>query len=232
MAWVTPKTNWTLNDYYNLEDANRISKNLEYLHDRTLEIFPDSSIALLLCRGMFGSYKKYINMKIDITNLYIPSYFRGDTNFASNERYLWYASVVLSALWIEYSLNNYTFKWFSADGPNKAAIDADSSSSAPSNWYTGYGVLINDNDVDEHNAIWYRNYLFTHYYGITPSNYPFELEYYYITTAGGTGIYAGLPPASSASYPLQNKPFWTATDLNYHEQTIANTYRLMSNYGE
>lgn len=231
MTWVTPKRNWTVNDYFNLEDANRISGNLEYLKEQSLEIFPDSTISLLLYRvKLVDDSKRYIAMPIDIRNLSIPYYNRGDTNFADYERNLWYASLVLSTLWINYSLDNYTFKWFSADGPNKAAIDA-SYDSLPSVWYTGYGVLINDDALPpyEWSAAWYCDYLFRRYYWVKPSNFPFDLVYYSMSTASGIGAYAGL---FSSSYPLQNKPFWNASDLNSHEETIANTYRLMTNYGE
>lgn len=34
MAWVTPKTNWVADDFFNATDWNRIVGNLTYLHDR------------------------------------------------------------------------------------------------------------------------------------------------------------------------------------------------------
>lgn len=31
MSWIEPKTNWTENDYFNIEDYNRIKNNIDYL---------------------------------------------------------------------------------------------------------------------------------------------------------------------------------------------------------
>lgn len=31
MSWITPKTDWTVLDYFNIEDYNRIKGNIEYL---------------------------------------------------------------------------------------------------------------------------------------------------------------------------------------------------------
>lgn len=31
MSWTEPKTNWTENDYFNIEDYNRIKNNIDYL---------------------------------------------------------------------------------------------------------------------------------------------------------------------------------------------------------
>lgn len=33
MAWVTPKTDWTSNDYFNISDLNKIEGNIQYLSD-------------------------------------------------------------------------------------------------------------------------------------------------------------------------------------------------------
>ena len=34
MAWKEPKTDWTADDRFNIQDYNRIKNNLEYLHAR------------------------------------------------------------------------------------------------------------------------------------------------------------------------------------------------------
>ena len=225
MAWVTPKTNWTENDYFNLEDAARITGNLKYLKEKSLELFPDTSISLLLYRETKDGYKWYINMPINISNLTIYDYYRGDTNFAENESYNWYACLVLSALWWNYYWNNYTFDWFSADGPNKAAIDYYNLYGAPRYWYTGYGVLINDNDdVHDHTSVWYRNYLFSHYFYQASSKYPFELEF-------GNDFGTIFARRNLFSYPLGNTLFWIAGELNSYERTIANINSLINEYG-
>lgn len=38
MAWIEPKTNWASTDRFNIEDYNRIKGNLEYLHEKAVEI--------------------------------------------------------------------------------------------------------------------------------------------------------------------------------------------------
>lgn len=39
--WSEPKTNWTADDYINVEDFNRIRNNLEYLQEKAKELYPD-----------------------------------------------------------------------------------------------------------------------------------------------------------------------------------------------
>ena len=64
MAWVTPKINWADGDYYNAEDIERISGNLNHVISMAGSIFPDTEIAFLslsdqrkfsfnYCQGMF-----------------------------------------------------------------------------------------------------------------------------------------------------------------------------------
>lgn len=39
MAWITPKTDWTIYDYINKDDINRIINNLEFLHEKSARYF-------------------------------------------------------------------------------------------------------------------------------------------------------------------------------------------------
>ena len=42
MAWITPKTNWTNDDYFNLDpDYNRIKGNIEYLIALSKDMYTD-----------------------------------------------------------------------------------------------------------------------------------------------------------------------------------------------
>lgn len=45
MAWTEPKTDWSLNDFFNLSDFNRIKNNLNYLHEESQKIWGDYQIA-------------------------------------------------------------------------------------------------------------------------------------------------------------------------------------------
>jgi len=39
MAWITPKTDWSKTDRFNIEDYNRIKNNLAHLHERAQELY-------------------------------------------------------------------------------------------------------------------------------------------------------------------------------------------------
>lgn len=43
--WQEPKVNWTANDRFNFVDYNRIKNNLQYLHERAVELYKQFSIA-------------------------------------------------------------------------------------------------------------------------------------------------------------------------------------------
>ena len=45
MKWVTPKTDWTADDYFNVADWDRIRGNLEFLHDFVCNFFSRFDIA-------------------------------------------------------------------------------------------------------------------------------------------------------------------------------------------
>lgn len=44
MAWIQPKTNWAVRDRFNISDYNRIKGNLNFLHERAEELYPDFNI--------------------------------------------------------------------------------------------------------------------------------------------------------------------------------------------
>ncbi len=44
MAWIQPKTNWAVGDRFNISDYNRIKGNLNFLHERAEEFYPDFNI--------------------------------------------------------------------------------------------------------------------------------------------------------------------------------------------
>ena len=54
--WVTPKTNWTKDEYFNAVDFNRIKNNLEHLRELSIKVYKDFSIKLL---GKDRSYSDY-----------------------------------------------------------------------------------------------------------------------------------------------------------------------------
>lgn len=42
--WITPKTNWLKNDYFNAEDFNRIKNNLIYLRELAIKLYKEFKI--------------------------------------------------------------------------------------------------------------------------------------------------------------------------------------------
>lgn len=44
MPWIQPKTNWAVGDRFNISDYNRIKGNLNFLHERAEEFYPNFGI--------------------------------------------------------------------------------------------------------------------------------------------------------------------------------------------
>ncbi len=55
--WITPKTNWTSSDYFNIGDYNRIKGNLEWLHGMINQVYLPISISPM---GADKTYSDYI----------------------------------------------------------------------------------------------------------------------------------------------------------------------------
>lgn len=67
MSWITPKTNWTNNDYFNVTpDYGRIKGNILYLKDRATELNRNYSISL-------GDYDRTSIPTIDFFNNIVES---------------------------------------------------------------------------------------------------------------------------------------------------------------
>ena len=224
MAWVTPKVNWTANDYYNLEDANRIYGNIEYLKNRLANIFPSDTVTLLLFRQRSNSgYNMYSQFNITLSRLpSLSTYSRGYTTFASSEERNWFNALVLSILWRLYWSNNNAF-------PYVTGIYVDSAIGTGSSWqpsytYEGYGYVWNtsaptipDYVAALFNSAWWMG-------GTIPSNYPFSLEMY----AGSGKSWTRM----DYSEPLQNKKFWTYQDLNSIETHLQNLKNSIDEHEE
>ena len=91
MSWITPKTNWSSTDYYNLEDAQRIAGNICHLKDLVAEHYGDQELDCLTYRkGRYVSFYpadaddcwKYFGLnKINPTQIGVisPSQYSRDT---------------------------------------------------------------------------------------------------------------------------------------------------------
>jgi hypothetical protein len=38
MAWITAKTDWNVDDYYNFDDLNRVENNTDYIYDELVNL--------------------------------------------------------------------------------------------------------------------------------------------------------------------------------------------------
>ena len=112
MAWVTPKTNWVDGDYYNAEDIERISGNLNHVISMAGSIFPDTEIAFLslsdqdvqpfnYCEGMFLTLD-------DMVVHGVEDYLVGDKTISDLDCENQYTIYKLKLLWTIYEQANYT----------------------------------------------------------------------------------------------------------------------------
>lgn len=56
MAWIQPKTNWAVGDRFNISDYNRIKGNLNFLHERAEELYPDFDIINMGADKVYADY--------------------------------------------------------------------------------------------------------------------------------------------------------------------------------
>ena len=61
MSWITPKVNWTSDDYYNLEDAQRIAGNICHLGDMANQIYGNKYIYYALVYRQRRTISRYPN---------------------------------------------------------------------------------------------------------------------------------------------------------------------------
>lgn len=223
MAWVTPKLTWDASDFYNLEDANRIYGNIEYLKNQLGEIFPSDTVTLLLFRQRSNSgFNMWSQFTITLSSLpSLSTYSRGYTAFASSEEKNWYNALVLGILWQLFQSNNYEFPYISGGYYVDSAIGT-GSSWHPSYAFEGYGYayLTQSPTMPDYVTSLFRSYWWSVY---TPSNNPFNLEMYNASGKSWTRM--------DYSEPLQNKKFWTYQDLNGIEKHLQKLKEMIDEYG-
>ena len=74
MGWIEPKTNWTENDYFNIEDYDRITGNVTYLKEFLDSLFYGLTDIQLMDKKMISDpiYAREINAiesNIELLNL-------------------------------------------------------------------------------------------------------------------------------------------------------------------
>ena len=60
IEWTNPKTDWSLNDRFNIEDFNRIKNNLKWLHNKSIELYRNFNIKDM--GEEITSYESYWNV--------------------------------------------------------------------------------------------------------------------------------------------------------------------------
>jgi hypothetical protein len=56
MAWIEPKTNWTVSDRFNITDYNRIKGNLEHLKDKAESLYMSFDMQDMGAEKIYSDY--------------------------------------------------------------------------------------------------------------------------------------------------------------------------------
>lgn len=76
MTWISPKTNWTSQDYYNFEDLNRVESNTEYIKELLKLLEYNINLIIERNRDMtrieFAESFNRIESNIDLIKVYRP----------------------------------------------------------------------------------------------------------------------------------------------------------------
>ena len=99
MAWITPKVDWTSDDYINFTDYNRICNNLNWVKDEANELgfsYPEWEVMTLATDYSDNSYADMWNTVVDNYNLLddiYPSFEPIEDVFSVNGYYIAYGTL-------------------------------------------------------------------------------------------------------------------------------------------
>ena len=216
MSWITPKIDWTADDYYNLEDAQRIAGNIAYLKDMAAEIYPSSEIKLLLLRDVYYtsgiSYRFYGVWPVTIANMeivYPESYGFTDLLQCDYKNYLTLMKLIIlsSAPAVE-----------TITTEDRAYIPYTINRTSPSYQFTGEGIRQQHSgpgtNDDPLNFFWFN---------LTNANNRCPCYSNWSNQSGRAYMNIG-------SYRLGNARFWLASELNHIENWIRGTYHTFEQY--
>ena len=226
MTWITPKTNWTQNDYFTLSDAERIRDNVRHLKSMAEEIYPDAEIM-----GFFPRYldrstgiQYYTKLNLSLSELYDdPPFTLGERALLYNFSFIIANLTILKILSTQSSVNVVT----------DIALDYDIPSGPAQVLYTGYGMIL-----DSDSFIGYLG-LIDYYEYIRDINYGYywmdkiRSPYSYIPGRSGDGSSAiSLTYWQPTNFfpSFANTPFYYYFELNNIEQHILTIYNTFSSY--
>lgn len=227
MSWVTPKTNWSSSNYYNLEDAQRIADNICYLLDMARNIYSGNINCLVNRRrktspgGIFYGLLENVNvanMTVYDSSRYSRSmtswliYDAGNLETLVKLMMLSYQAEPTTKVgrWINYDTYDFTVPY------EDPGIFADSVSSGTFNYV----------DKDPLYALWEPQ-------SISMSGTSDKIPVY--TTwheAYHSSYQKPICTVTIYSQPdiCKGGPFWNYKTLNAIEQTIKNVYDRLRTY--
>lgn len=227
MSWVTPKTNWSSGNYYNLEDAQRIADNICYLLEMARNIYSGNINCLVNRRRKTSSGGIFYGLleNVNVANMTVydsSNYSRSMTSWLSYDAENLETLVKLMMLsyqaepttgagrWIDYDTSDFI------DGYYDPAICANSVSSGTFNyvdkdplyalWEPQGTVTQGTSDKIPVYTTWHETY-----------NSSYQKRICIVTIYSQPGI-------------CQGGPFWNYKTLNAIEQTIKNVYNRLRTY--
>ena len=235
MTWITPKTDWTPNDYYNLEDAQRIAGNICHLRDMARSIYGNHLITCFTIRYAASDKTVYFCGRSSISPYSIsvaqPSeYSLGMTSWLDLDAKNFDALAELIMLSKEpeptthsgyYISDNYNIRY--PEGPYWTCNNEDSIVNVKD--YLGHTGVIDFVD-SPFTAIWGNTFAIS---------LPVNAYWYHHPVARRPG-YTGddLEQCDTMSHAsawrLYNEQFYTSVVLNHLESKILEVYNLLSSY--
>ena len=227
MSWITPKENWTSNDYYNLEDAQRIAGNICHLGDMANQIYGDKYIryAYVYKTRRKPPYQSYTETIFGRWPGVFWNY-TSSSNFTVVQPDQYNRTLVD---WLDKDTTNLTaltkFILLSSF-PDAVQITEDMKYTYADTDKVGGGVWITDSCIHNYtNAVQFYTY-----------NSP--LTSIWITWGGRLPLSGVWTTESNHYYStittdysnLRNKAFWTSNELNWIETAIKLVYNRFTSY--
>lgn len=221
MAWVEPKTNWSSTDYYNLEDAQRITGNLNYLKDLGESIFSFSSRNYYIFKRVNRSGEFYSALPVN-TYLWTVSEYgvnRPPVNSAKEVTNL-FILVRLAILWNKFKADNYSVSRI------RVAVDYDQPSGVPIYYMEEYGVKLEP--ANTYSTAYWWEFMLERNSGLSVRR---SSDSYRVTIPVEDYDDNGYSRARiNTLNNLDNRPFWIAYELREFETKMKTLHDEMEQY--
>ena len=229
MSWITPKVNWTSDDYYNLEDAQRIAGNICHLGDMADQIYGDKYIYYALVYRM-KKYKQYYPDPPYYETVFgrITSFWRwtNPSNYTVVQPEQYTRSLVD---WLDKDTVNLTaltkFLLLSSM-PDQVQITTDMKYTCVDTDQVSGGVYFDDECIHNYNGVQTNTYStpLASIWENASIRLPLSSQWY---TDDPKRYYINMSTDYSV---LRNKKFWSASELNIIESKIQLVYDRFTSY--